>query len=195
MQNLEKADDLKGYEDTKWFAKFFDRSDERIRQLSEQGILPKKRVKGVNYYPTVVSIQNYIKYLQDIVDKRKKTSEDQEKEKLEAEIAFKRAKAKLAELKLKQLELSLLRAEDVQAYTEDLAATIKSRLSALPGRLAMDVVNLTTASEISEVIEKEVNGVLTLLSEYEFSLDFYKERISEDKGKNLTIEDGDDVDD
>lgn len=98
-------------------------------------------------------------------------------------------------MELKQLELSLLRAEDVQAYTEDLAATIKSRLSALPGRLAMDVVNLTTASEISEVIEKEVNGVLTLLSEYEFSLDFYKERISEDKGKNLTIEDGDDVDD
>lgn len=29
MQNLEKADDLKGYEDTKWFAKFL------IDQMSE----------------------------------------------------------------------------------------------------------------------------------------------------------------
>ena len=193
MTEASKSDEIKGYEDTKWFAKFFNRTDERIRQLSDLGILPKKRVKGVNYYPVIVSIQNYIKYLQDIVDNRKKTSEDQEREKLEAEINFKRAKARLAELDLKQLEAKLLRAEDVQAFVENLAATIKSSLSALPGRLSMDVYKLDEPAEISEIITDAMNEVLESLSRFEFSLDYYKERIAERHGKEVA-EGGEDFD-
>ena len=194
MTEASNIDELKDYKDTKWFAKFFNRSEERIRQLSDMGIMPRKRVKGVNYYKLIVSIQNYIQYLQDIVDNRKKTSEDQEREKLEADIAFKRAKAKLAELDLKQLEAKLLRAEDVQTYTEDLAATIKSALSALPGRLSMDVYKLDDPAEISEIITDAVNEVLETLTRYEFSLEYYKERIAERHGKEVT-EVGEDIDD
>ena len=105
---------------------------------------------------------------------------------MEADIAFKRAKAKLAELDLKQLEAKLLRAEDVQTYTEDLAATIKSTLSALPGRLSMDVYKLSDPAEISEVIQDGINEVLDGLSRYEFSLDYYKEKIAERHGKEVT---------
>lgn len=186
MKNDENSDDLKGWEDTKWFAKFFGRSEERIRQLADKGITKKRKIDGNYFYPQIPFIQNYIKYLQDIVDNRKKTSEDQEREKLEADIAFKRAKAKLAELDLKQLEAKLLRAEDVQTYTEDLAATIKSTLSALPGRLSMDVYKLSDPAEISEVIQDGINEVLDGLSRYEFSLDYYKEKIAERHGKEVT---------
>ncbi len=193
MVEASKADELKGYEDTKWFAKFFNRSEERIRQLSDSGVMPKKRVKGVNYYPTIPSIQNYIKYLQDIVDNRRKTSEEQESEKLEADIMYKRTKANLAILDLKQLQAKLLRAEDVQIYTENLAATIKSALSTLPGRLAMDVCKLDDPAEISEVITDGINEVLENLARFEFDIDFYKERISERHGKEVSLS-GDDID-
>lgn len=194
MSEAINQDGIKGYEDTKWFAKFFSLSEERIRQLSSLGIMPKKRVKGVNYYPVIVSIQNYIKYLQEIVQNKKKTSEEQEAEKLEAEIAFKRAKARLAELELKQLEAKLLRAEDVQIYTENLAATIKSLLLALPGRMALDVYTLKTPAEISEVITDQINEVLENLANFEFDIDFYKEKIAERHGKEVPS-DGDDFDD
>lgn len=193
MSEASKADELKGYEDTKWFAAFFDISDERIRQLADLGVLSKKRVKGINYYPTIPSIQNYIKYLQNIVSNRKKTSEEQESEKLEADIMYKRAKANLAVLELKQLQAKLLRAEDVQVYTENLAATIKSSLSALPGRLSLDVQNLSDPAEISEVITDGINEVLENLSRFEFDIDFYKERTAERHGKEVSS-DGDDVD-
>ena len=194
MSGAENQDGIRGYEDTKWFAKFFDLSEERIRQLASLKIMPKKRIKGVNYYPVITSIQNYIKYLQDIVQNKKKTSDEQEAEKLEADIAFKRAKARLAELELKQLEAKLLRAEDVQIYTENLAATIKSSLSALPGRMAMDVYTLETPAEISEVITDQINEVLEDFANFEFDINFYKERIAE-RHKKAVPTAGDDFDD
>lgn len=194
MEKGSKPNDLTGYEDTKWFANFFHLSYERIRQLSDIGVMPKKRVKGVNYYPTIKSIQNYIKYLQDITSGKKRTSEELEKEKLEAEIIYKKSKADLSVLELKQLQAKLLRAEDVQIFTENLAATIKSSLSALPGRLAMDVCNLTTAAEIEEIITDGVNEVLENLSQFEFDIEFYKERIRERHGKEVP-NDGEDFDD
>ncbi len=192
MADNEKPSTDNAWEESKWFAKFFGLSEERIRQLADAGIMPKKKVKGVYYYPTITTIRNYIKYLQEIVGNRKKTSEEQEREKLEADIAFKRAKAKLAELELRTLEAKLLRAEDVKIFVEDLAATIKSELSALPGRMAMDIANLQTTAEVSETLSDEINEVLNRLADYEFDLDFYKKRIAEDKGKESVFDGEDD---
>ena len=44
------------------------------------------------------------------------------------------------------------RSEDVEAMTNDLVYTARSMIMALPGRLAMDVVQAGSASEASALI-------------------------------------------
>ena len=44
------------------------------------------------------------------------------------------------------------RSEDVAAMTEDLVYAIRGALMALPGRLAVDVCDVKTPAEVSEVI-------------------------------------------
>lgn len=192
MENTEKTIEQRGLKNTKFLATFFGRSERHIQQLATEKVIKSIRIKGVNYYELIPSIQSYIRYLQEIVDRRKKTSEEQESEKLEADIRYKKAKADRAELDLKIFKADLLVADDVQAYSEDLAATIKSLLTALPGRLAMDVMNVGSASEASALIEDAVNEVLEELAGYEFNIDFYKQRVAERQGRSVDNDDTED---
>ena len=183
--------DIKNSEDkklvsTKILAKFFDRSERRIQQLTQEKILPAvKRTKDGNQYELMPTVQRYIHYLQGIVDNRTKSTEEQEKQRLEAEIKLKEAKAEIAQLDLKELKAEMLRAEDVQAFIEDLGATIKSMLMGLPGRLAMDLANANETAERSAIIEDAIFEVLNQLTDYEFSIDYYKERVAERKGRSV----------
>lgn len=162
--------------------------------MAKDGILRAEKIKGNNYYELIPSIQSYIKYLQEIVDRRKKTSEDQEQDRLEAEIRYKKAKATEAELKLEVVRARLLRAEDVQDFVTDLAMTTKSLLTALPGRLSLDVLNAGNANEASEIIEKALGEVLTELRDYEFNIEYYKKKVAETRGRDLNNGEEDDED-
>ena len=175
---------------TKVVANFFKRTERRIQQLTQQGILPAvKRTKEGNLYDLPKTMIAYIHYLQEIVDNRSKSTEEQEKQRLDAEIKLKEAKAEIAQLDLKELKAEMLRAEDVQAFIEDLAATTKSLLLALPGRLAMDLKPAETTAEKSEIIEGAIFEVLNQLSEYEFSVEFYKKRVAERSGRSVNNDD------
>ena len=79
------------------------------------------------------------------------------------------------------------RAEDVEALIEDLSATIKGMIAALPGRLAVDCANLKTAAEISERIEKDCFEILNELAEYEYDSEYFKTKVQEREG--LTSDD------
>ena len=107
MADTEKSIEERGLKDTKYLAKFFGRTERNIQQLAADKILKSVRIKGVNYYELIPSIRSYISYLQEIVDRRKTNSEDLEKEKLEADVAYRKAKARMAETELKQKNLSL----------------------------------------------------------------------------------------
>lgn len=189
MEYTEKTIEERGLKNTKFLATFFGRTERHIQQLATDKVIKSIRIKGVNYYELIPTIQSYIRYLQEIVDRRKKTNEEQESEKLEADIRYKKAKADRAELDLKILKAELLVSDDVRAYSEDLAATTKSLLTALPGRLAMDVMNVGSASEASVLIEDAVNEVLEELAGYEFNLDFYKQRVAERQGRSVDNDD------
>ena len=69
------------------------------------------------------------------------------------------------------------RSEDVAALTEDLIYTIRSSLMALPGRLAVDVVDAQTPAEASEIIRREVYAVMNELSRYRYDPKKYEERV------------------
>ena len=171
---------------TKEIAKLFKRDESSIQKLAKRSILPYEEKNREGYqFNLPKTMLAYIYYLQDIVERRPKNTAEQEEQRLAAEIKYKEAKAEIAQLDLKELRAEMLRTEDVQAFIEDLGATTKSLLMGLPGRLAMDLVNSITASEKSAIIEEAIFDVLNQLTDYEFSVEYYKKRIAERHGRSV----------
>lgn len=172
----------KNLKQTDFLANYFGISTRRVQQLANEGIIPHSKEKGTYYFDPPIAIKKYITYLQDCLQKRTRNTEEQEKQKLDAEIRLKEAKASFAELELNELKGKMHRAEDVEGLIEDLAATIKGMIVALPGRLAMDIVGLKTAADVSERIEKDCLEILNELSEYEYDSEYFKQKVQEREG-------------
>lgn len=184
----------KGLRNTKFIAQYCKLTERRIQQLTTDGVLVvKKRSKDGNLYEFLPNIQRYLLYLQDKVKNKTRATEDKEAAKLDAEIKYKESKAEYAKLELEELKGKMHRAEDVAALVADLAATTKSMLMGLPGRLAMDVITKQTAAEASVVIEDALTEVLSALTAYEYDPEFFRERVAEREG--WTVDEQDENDD
>lgn len=166
---------------TQVIAKLFGLTVRRVQQLTQEGVISQLDGKGYDLLPT---IQRYIKYLQDKAYGREEKAQmaDLETEKLNAEIDLKRSKARMAELELKELEGKMHRSEDVEAMTTDLVLNIRSMLLALPGLLAVDLAEISTAAEISEKIKEAVSDILEELSNYKYDPKEYQKRVRERQG-------------
>lgn len=169
---------------TQVIAKIFGVSTRRIEQLKAEGVI--KGQGRPTKYDLLPTIQAYIKYLSDKANGREKRETDAELEtaKLEAESRFKKAKADMAELELKELRGELHRASDVEAITTDHVMYLRSMLMAMPGKLAVDVAAIDSAPEAAERIKQEVYGVLDRLAGYRYDPEEYKRRVRERQGWN-----------
>ena len=171
-------------------AALFGVTERTVQQLAKDGIIPAKKKRPYEFDLYDVA-QEYIRYLSEKVQGReRKTSGTVESEKLRAETDFKRSKADMAALQLRELEGKMHRSEDVEAMTNDLVYSIRSMLLALPGRLAMDIVEVSNANEASAMIRKECHAILNELSNYKYDPDEYRRRVRERIGWNEIIEDG-----
>lgn len=174
-QNLQSTDII---------AKLFDLDVRRVQQLAKEGILPaaSQRPYKFDLLPTVKA---YIRYLRDRANgKEAKTAATvkAEADKLRAEADLKQSKAKIAELQLKELEGKMHRSEDVEALTNDLVYTARSMIMALPGRLAMDVVQAGSANEASALIRTECYKILDELAGYQYDPEAYRRRVRDREG-------------
>lgn len=165
-------------------AQFVGRSVRRIQQLTQEGTLPTVETSSGRRYDFVQTIHRYIKHLQDTIDGKTKGNEKQEKDKLEADVRIKEAKAETAELELAELRGEMHRADDVAAFTEDLALNIRQSITSLPGRFAIDLADISDQAEISAKVREEVDKILHELSEYKYDPEYYKERVRERRGWN-----------
>ncbi|MCD8323184.1 MAG: hypothetical protein LUC89_09925 [Oscillospiraceae bacterium] len=104
---------------------------------------------------------------------------------------MKKAKARRAEIETAELEGRMHRSEDVEALTEDLIYAIRGALLALPGRLAVDVVNTASPAEAADVIRKEVYAVMTELSSYQYDPEKYAERVRDRQKWNAIMGEAD----
>lgn len=172
----------------------------RVEQLTQDGIIEsvaisqgKRILQRYEYEPT---IKRYIKYLSDKAYGReqKKNSSGKEDEKLQAEIDYKTARAKMAQLQLEELEGRMHSAEDVEAMTTDLCLAVRSSLLSMPGQLAIDVVEAQNAAEASDIIKNAVNDILEELSRYEYDPKEYRRRVRERQGWIDKIEKDEDDD-
>ena len=163
-------------------AQLFGVSVRRVEQLKAEGIITGKgRPTKYDLLPT---IQAYIKYLSDKANGReqKQSVAELEEQKLKAEADLKRSKADMADMQLQELEGKMHRSEDVEAMTNDLVYTIRGMVMALPGRLAMDIVQAQTPNEASAMIRAECNKVLEELAGYKYDPEEYRRRVREREG-------------
>ena len=167
---------------TQVIAKIFGVTTRRVEQLKTEGII--KGQGKPTKYDLLPTIQAYIKYLSDKANGREKREAMAvlEEQKLKAEVETKQAKAKQVQMELKELQGKLHRAEDVEAITTDHVLFLRSMLSAMPGKLAVDCANCKTAAEASARIQQEVNFVLINLAEYRYDPEEYKKRVRDRRG-------------
>ena len=169
---------------TEIMAKLFELDPRRVQQLAKEGILPaaSQRPYKFDLLPTVKA---YIRYLRDRANGKEAKTADTvkaEADKLRAEADLKQSKAKIAELQLKELEGKMHRSEDVEAVTNDLVYTARSMIMALPGRLAMDVVQAGSANEASALIRTECYKILNELAGYQYDPEAYRRRVRDREG-------------
>lgn len=162
------------------------KSNQWIGQLVSQGVLSKRSTPHGAMFDATAAMRAYC----DMLESRAKASEDKaatanEKEKQEAEISIKKAKAIITVLEAKELQGKMHRSEDVAAMTEDLVYTIRGMLLALPGRLAVDVASASSPSEAAEIIRQEVYKVMEELSHYRYDAKKYEERVRERRSWDL----------
>lgn len=158
--------------------------ERRIQQLVKEGVITAVKTRPYRF-DLLETVRTYITYLSEKANDRERKTADTakaESDRLRAEADLKQSKAEIEELKLKELKGEMHRSEDVEAVTTDLVFTIRSMIMALPGRLAMDVVKVTTASEASALIRNECYKILNELANYKYDPDVYRRRVREREG-------------
>lgn len=169
---------------TQVIAKIFGVSTRRVEQLKTEGVI--KGQGKPTKYDLLPTIQAYIRYLSDKANGREKkeTTAELEEAKLRAEVDIKEAKAKAAQMELKELQGKMHRAEDVEAITTDHVLFLRSMLMAMPGKLAVDLVGTHTAPEQADRVKREVYYLLERLAEYRYDPEEYRARVRERQGWN-----------
>lgn len=144
----------------------------RVQQLIQDGILQTEK-KGRLFL--IDNVQRYISY----AGNGRISKEEQKLEMLKkaADVKIKKARAEILLLESEELKGNFHRSEDVETITTDLVMTIRSMLTALPGRLAVEVAQHSSAEECSIIIKDQINGVLKALSDYEYNPKKYEERV------------------
>lgn len=167
---------------TQVIAKIFGVSTRRVEQLKAEGVI--KGQGRPTKYDLLPTIQAYIRYLSDKANGREKkeTTASLEESKLRAEVDIKEAKAAAARLELAELQGTMHRAEDVEAIVTGHVLAIRSMLMAMPGKLAVDLSNLHTASEMAERVKQECYFILEQLADYEYDPNEYRQRVMERQG-------------
>lgn len=181
--------------DAKNFAKLIGMTPDAIRKLVKMGAI---KCKSKNPYRVEVNegVSSYIAYLKEQIKQASKDSvpmndEKAKSEKLRADADISIAKARQEELKLAELEGIMHRSEDVQAMTEDLIYAVRGAITAMPGKLAMNVANEDDPNICSQIIQDEVALVLANLSDYEYSKERYRKRMKERLGNADQTEEND----
>jgi phage terminase Nu1 subunit (DNA packaging protein) len=139
-------------------AKLLDLSERRVQQLSREGVIP-KATRG--QYDLVGSVRGYVRYLRDQAAKAHAGAPDYAAERAR----FIRARADLAEMEADQKRGSVIVAGDVEAAWIAVLALLRTRLLALPDRLAPLVHAEASPAGARDVIRNALREALEELAE------------------------------
>ncbi len=166
--------------------------DRMVRTLAEQGIAVRE---SNGKYRLFESTKNYIVLLKaQAAGKRVQDDATGEVLDLEQERALhEHTKRQITEIKLALIKGQTHKAEDVAAVMTDIFAKIKSKLEAMPTKMARRLEN-KKRTQIQAILTEEVRNVLLELSSYD-PADFYSDEHIEIDGDKLAalgiVDDGD----
>ncbi|GMQ60320.1 hypothetical protein AN1V17_47200 [Vallitalea sediminicola] len=157
-------------------------TDRRVRQLAQEGTVVRvSRGK----YSLVSSVQNYVTYIKTT----KETAETPKKLDYEDERALhERIKREKSELTLKLMKGELHKTEDVERVMNDMLANFRSKVLAIPSKVAPRLIYKDDVNNIQDTIEIEVVEALQELSEYDPSLFYSDEYIDVEDGEAIEEE-------
>lgn len=172
-------------------AKLIGKTSRTVQQLTSDGILPTMEVKNKTRvsrkYDKYKTVQAYIKHVEQRAAEKNGTEKEQER--LDIEIDIKKTKLRMEQLKLEEMEGRMHSAKDVEDMTTDLVLCVRSNLLSMPGQLAVEIAQITDASEASAKLSEAVYSILEELTGYEYNPEEYKKRVRERQGW-LTDEQG-----
>jgi phage terminase Nu1 subunit (DNA packaging protein) len=145
-------------------AKLLDLSERRVQQLSREGVIPKAE-RG--QYDLIGSVRGYVRYLRDQAQKAQAGAPDYAAERAR----FIRARADLAEMDAEEKRRSLIAADQIEAAWIAVLALLRTRLLALPDRLAPQAFDQPTVGDIRNLIRAAIREVLDDLAQPDIELE------------------------
>ena len=145
-------------------ARLLDLSERRVQQLSREGVIPKAE-RG--QYDLIGSVRGYVHYLRDQAIKAQAGAPDYAAERAR----FIRARADLAEMEAEEKRGALIAAEQIEAAWIAVLALLRTRLLALPDRLAPQVFEQSTVGDTRNLIRMTIREVLDDLAQPDVQLE------------------------
>jgi phage terminase Nu1 subunit (DNA packaging protein) len=145
-------------------ARLLDLSERRVQQLSREGVIPKAE-RG--QYDLIGSVRGYVRYLRDQALKAQAGAPDYAAERAR----FIRARADLAEMEAEEKRRSLIAAEQIEVAWIAVLALLRTRLLALPDRLAPQAFEQSTVGDTRTLIRAAIREVLDDLAEPDIELE------------------------
>ena len=145
-------------------ARLLDLSERRVQQLSREGAIPKAE-RG--QYELIGSVRGYVRYLRDQALKAQAGAPDYAAERAR----FIRARADLAEMEAEEKRHSLIAAEQIEAAWIAVLALLRTRLLALPDRLAPQLFDQPTVGDTRNLIRAAIREVLDDLAQPDIELE------------------------
>ena len=145
-------------------ARLLDLSERRVQQLSREGVIPKAE-RG--QYDLIGSVRGYVRYLRDQALKAQAGAPDYAAERAR----FIRARADLAEMEAEEKRRSLIAAEQIEAAWIAVLALLRTRLLALPDRLAPQAFEQATVGDTRNLIRAAIREVLDDLAQPDIELE------------------------
>ena len=145
-------------------ARLLDLSERRVQQLSREGVIPKAE-RG--QYDLIGSVRGYVRYLRDQALKAQAGAPDYAAERAR----FIRARADLAEMEADEKRRSLIAAEQIEAAWIAVLALLRTRLLALPDRLAPQAFEQSTVGDTRNLIRAAIREVLDDLAQPDIELE------------------------
>jgi phage terminase Nu1 subunit (DNA packaging protein) len=128
-----------------------------VSNLASDGVLPRD---GRGTFDPPKAVQAYIKY-----KVASSTAGDENVASLTAERSrLARLKADRAEIEAKTMAAELVPAADVQAAWLKIVGVVRSRILAIPTKLAARIIGLKTPAEAQALLKQEIDAALTDIS-------------------------------
>lgn len=139
-------------------ARLLDLSERRVQQLSREGVIPKAE-RG--QYDLIGAVRGYVRYLRDQAQKAQAGAPDYAAERAR----FIRARADLAEMEAQEKRRALIAADQIEAAWIAVLALLRTRMLALPDRLAPQAFDQPTVGDTRALIRTAIREVLDDLAE------------------------------